>query len=154
MASEKTINPVGRIVGFLSGIKRGVTKRTPMMGIAAGVANFAIGLASCAGYLFVNQLPFGLTPGCPIFLGYTAVGVGLLSGITSNVYDSIPGATSFRKILVLMLVSIPIYVSGTFIPIVRPITEPAGIGVNMVYYVLSGLVAMGTAVYVYQKYTR
>ncbi|WP_124953253.1 hypothetical protein [Halocatena pleomorpha] len=136
----------------MSGFGNTTTKRTLMMAITAAAANFVVGLASCAGYLFVNQLPFGLTPGCPIYLGYTAIGVGVLGAITSNVYHSIPGATASRKVLALVLLSLPIYISGTFLPIVRPITEPAGIGVNMLYYLLSGVVVMGVVVYMYQTH--
>lgn len=127
-----------------------------MVGFVAAGTNLVVGFASCITFLLLSGLPLVNLIGvsCPLYLGYTGGGVALLGGITTTSYDRIPGSGTLVKLAVLVGVSMLIYISGTFLPTVPPLRQPAGLGVNLLYYGISSVTAMGAAMYVYHRYVR
>lgn len=126
-----------------------------MTGAVAAGSNFTFGTAACVTYVSINSLGLAAlvsNPACAVFLGYTTLGVGVLGGLTSRIYDAVPGSSSLAKVLVLALIAMPIFISATFLPLVPPIHKPDGATVNLIYYGLSALITMGAAVYVYRRY--
>lgn len=113
-------------------------------GFAAFGSNLVFGGGACIAVLGLGTF---LSPGCLLYIAYTSTGVGVLGGVGSSAWDSVPGSTTFRKFLVLAVLAFGILASGILLPETPNLNQPST-AINLTYFTVSAIIAMGASVYV------
>lgn len=112
---------------------------------AAMGANLAFGSAMCIAFLGLE--PFLTDVGCWQYLAFTTILLGVIVSTYLDHYHRLPGLGVRSTLGLVGGLMFLVYAAGTLLPAVPPITEPLGIGMNLVYYALATLVVLSTAIF-------
>lgn len=109
--------------------------------------NLAFGSAMCIAFLGLE--PFLTDVGCWQYLAFTTILLGAIVSTFLDHYHCLPGSGVRTTLGFVGGGMFLVYASGTLLPAVPPITEPLGVGMNLVYYALATVVVLSTTVFLH-----
>lgn len=139
--------------------KQSVERRFPgtsiqpntIAGLSGAIINGVLSASICAVFLGVETLLTDI--GCWHFIAYTSsllAGIGMLF---TRYHALLPGNRLLSKLPWVAGVMFAVYASGTLLPTVPPITQPLGVGVNLIYFSVSIAVVLTTMIAVHRFLT-
>ncbi len=113
------------------------------------VLNVVLGAASCIGW--VGLQPFIEDLGCWHYIAFHTFLVTGIADLSMKNFDLVPGFGFLSRLATIAVAMFVVFAGGTTLAAVDPITEPAGVFVNVAYYAAMALLftALTVGLYVY-----